>query len=111
MRQRKLANNLTAVALLTTMLMTSIGSANAESKTCDQVLQLCNKALQDERQETEALKRLDHSRQRVVEAQEDHIKVQREKIDLLKSENESLLRSPTLWFGLGLITGVVLMKK
>lgn len=106
---KRLENSLIALMMITSLL--SATTTSAASKTCDEVLQLCDKALQDERRETDSLKKLDHTRQIVIKAQEDHILVQREKIDLLKSENESPLRSPYLWFGLGLVTGVVLMKK
>lgn len=96
------------------MMLISLLSANttrAEPKSCDQVLKLCDQALEDSRRETEALKKLDHSRLGVIEAQEKHILTQRGKIDLLEAENKSLLNDPRLWFVVGLGLGVYIMKK
>lgn len=87
------------------------GNIRAETRSCDQVLSLCDKALQDERRETEALKKLDHSRLGVIEAQEKHILTQRDKIDLLEAENESILNDPKVWFVIGLGLGVYVMKR
>ena len=70
---------------------------------CDQVLSACDKALNSQR-------KLNHAQQRLIKTQDDLVITQRERIDQLTKENKSVLRSPWLWFGVGIITGVVIMK-
>lgn len=70
---------------------------------CDVVLSKCDKALRDQIT-------LNHSKQGLIDAQDQHIVTQRERIDQLTSENKSIFRSPWLWMGLGIITGVVISR-
>lgn len=93
------------------MPMTEANSSSSSAKSCDEVLRLCDQALEDSRREGEALKKLDHSRLGVIEAQEKHILTQRDKIDLLEAENKSILNDPKVWFVIGLGLGVYVMKR
>lgn len=70
---------------------------------CDQVLSACDKALESQR-------KLNHEQQRLIKAQDELAITQRERIDQLTKENKSVFRSPWLWFGLGALTGVILVK-
>lgn len=86
--------------LLSASMITSTAKA---SLTCDQVLQLCDDALKDERSLTE-------KQGNMIKAQDDVIRLQRTKIDDLTTENKSILRSPYLWGVLGFVGGVLLVK-
>lgn len=99
------------IAAILIINLLSATTTRAEVKTCDQVLKMCDQALEDERKESEALKKLDHSKQRVIEAQNSHIEVQREAIDDLKASNESILNDPKVWAVIGFGLGVWVMKK
>jgi hypothetical protein len=72
--------------------------------TCDQVLQACDKALKDQI-------KLGNDQKVLIQSQEELIDTQRVKIDELTKDNNSLLKNPWLWFGVGLATGVVILKK
>lgn len=107
----KLLVQLKKVARPMMMLWLSIGvlgisrPAGATSpKTCNEVLQLCDKALQDQR-------KLNHENLILIKATEDLNHVQRDKIDILEAENKSLLRNPYIWGAIGFGLGVYLMKK
>lgn len=71
--------------------------------TCDSVLDKCRKAVNDQIL-------LNHKQQIEIKANEDLVKTQREKIDQLEKENNSILKSPWLWIGVGLIGGQLLLN-
>lgn len=118
-----LSKKLTALTLIILSLspLTTLASGSASQKlpelnlapkseqplvsapSCDQVLSACDKALNSQR-------KLNHEQQRLIKTQDDLVITQRERIDQLTKENKSVLRSPWLWFGVGIITGVVIMK-
>lgn len=97
--------------LISLLSATTAKISEAKTRTCDDVLQMCDKALQDERGAGESLRKLNHNQQRLIEANVSLAETQRVKIDMLQRENSSVLKSPWLWFGVGLVTGVVVMKK
>lgn len=112
-----LSKRLTALTLIILMLspLTSLASGSRKlnppeavpkseqpresEPSCDQVLSACDKALDSQR-------KLNHSQQRLIKAQDELILTQREKID----QQSSIVRSPWLWFAVGVITGVVIIK-
>lgn len=75
----------------------------SQSRGCDDVLNLCRKAVDSQI-------KLNHAQQKQIDAQEDLLKTQRQKIDQLEKENNSILKSPWLWIGVGLIGGQLLLN-
>lgn len=47
----------------------------------------------------------------MIQAQDDLSKFQRERINDLEKKDKSILNNPLLYFTLGLVTGVILIKK
>lgn len=86
------------------LMFTSVTSHAADPVTCHEVLMKCDKAVQD-------LRKLNHEQQGLIKSQEDLSKVQRDKIDLLEAERNSLLRNPYVWGAIGFGLGIYLMKK
>jgi hypothetical protein len=95
---------LTALLITSTLLPTISMAKGTEAPSCDQVLNACDKALQDQIQ-------LGTSKDILIKDQNSLILSQHDKIDMLEKDNSSLLKNPYLWFGVGLVTGVVLVNK
>lgn len=91
------------ISLFVANISQSLVALGYESPQCDQVLNACDKALEDQL-------KLNHDKQRIIEAQDKLTETQRLKIDELKSENSSIFKSPYLWFGLGVLTTVIIRK-
>lgn len=87
--------------LLGMLMLPTVGKT--ETNSCNDVLSLCRQAVNDQII-------LNHKQQIEIKANEDLVKTQREKIDYLEKENNSILKNPTLWLGLGLVLGVVITK-
>lgn len=76
----------------------------ASTKSCDEVLQLCDAAVKD-------LREVVNKQDIKVKDQNDLILTQRTKIDQQSSELNSILRKPEVWAVIGFIAGVWVMKK
>jgi hypothetical protein len=85
------------------IIILTLNANTTKAVTCDDVLSLCDKALNDTIV-------LSNKQANVIKYQDDQIRLQKTKIDELENKNKSLLRSPVLWGVVGFLGGVLLVK-
>ncbi len=104
-----------ALLMILGMLMPTIGKTSGSKKLelppapikaesqCDAVLDKCRKAVDSQL-------KLNHAQQKQIQAQDELIGYQKDRIVTLEKENKSILKSPWLWMGVGLIGGQLLLN-
>lgn len=81
-----------------------IQAANNDIPTLQQLHSACNDTLN-------SCESIRQKQKEMITAQDDLAKFQRERINDLEKSNKSIFNNPLLYFTLGLVTGVILLKK
>lgn len=91
--------------LLVTMSLLATSTIRAETtiKQCENVLVLCDKALQETKKQVEV-------RDQIISASSQEILRQKEVIQDQESKLNSIFRNPWLYLGLGLVGGYLIAK-
>lgn len=104
MKYSKKLKTLSVTLLIAASLMTSWPSHIARASECTAIVTACDKALADQ-------DRVINFKTRAIEAQQEIIGAQDTRIRILEEDKNSIFKSPWLYFGLGVVTGALLLRK